>query len=206
MGISWALARDADVGVVIAECSVKLSRMWHWDLRTDEFTPGQFLKGRAYVADISPDGRYVVTFALVYHRPERAYIGVSHIPYFTALAYFPTSPVSGGAWFREDGALCVNDNPLLSIENGRGSPFPERIDPGCPFPIIRDAEWDDTLKRDWSNDARRDRLITTDRRSTVEADHCSIFATDPTKTRKLLGTFLREPFESIPPPDWATRW
>ena len=37
-----------------------------WDRKTDEFTLGQWLRGRIYErrADISPDGRYLIYFAM----------------------------------------------------------------------------------------------------------------------------------------------
>ena len=44
-----------------------------WDLKTDTFSVGQWLKGRIYPhrADLSPDGKYMIYFAADFRRPDK---------------------------------------------------------------------------------------------------------------------------------------
>lgn len=47
MSLTFAIAKNAPVGVVIETYTSRYSRIHRWDLETDTVTPGQFLKGRA---------------------------------------------------------------------------------------------------------------------------------------------------------------
>src|SRR5690349_2756700 len=60
------LARDAPVGVVIRRGPAKSVCTVGWNRATDQFTLGQWLRGRIYErrADISPDGRHLLYFAM----------------------------------------------------------------------------------------------------------------------------------------------
>ena len=72
-----------------------------WDTDTDEFTAGQWFKGRIHEdrCDLSPDGRYFVYFAAK-HRwvhvedVKETWTAISRPPYFTALAIW----FFGGTW------------------------------------------------------------------------------------------------------------
>ena len=59
------LAREAPLAVVIRRGPAKQVCTVLWNRRTDEFTLGQWLKGRIYEdrCDLSPDGRYFIYFA-----------------------------------------------------------------------------------------------------------------------------------------------
>ena len=199
MSITFAVAQGAPIGVVIAEYSASLSRMWRWDRETDTFAPGQFLKGRAYVADMSKDGRYAVYFALVHQRPEEAFIAISHPPYFTALAYFPTSPISGEAFFCDDGSLHVRTRPLIATWRGQTEAVPDRVEPMCPFKITRGEDGKIPLIRSLEDEMRSERQIT--------AEGYDLIATDrKSGDRRVLASFPREPFQGIESPEWAKVW
>ena len=60
------LARDAPIGVVIRRGPAKSVCTVGWNRATDQFTLGQWLRGRIYErrADISPDGRHLIYFAM----------------------------------------------------------------------------------------------------------------------------------------------
>lgn len=60
------LASDAQVGVVFRRGPAKSVCSVLWNRKTDRFTLGQWLRGRIYErrADISPDGRYLIYFAM----------------------------------------------------------------------------------------------------------------------------------------------
>jgi hypothetical protein len=200
VSLTFAIAKKAPVGVVIETYTSRLSRMHRWDLETDTFTPGQFLMGRATVEDISPDGRYVVYHATAYHQPVQNYLGVSHVPYFTALAFIEHRNWNSRlAVFREDGALVVDADREPSPLEIDGQAFSGRIDPGCPFPIIAESLWRETSSRERAYDEPRSRWVAVDGDLLVATEK-------DTKLRKFIAAFRREPFEAVEPPEWATRW
>ena len=81
-------------------------RMISWDLKTDNFTPGQWLKHRVYErrCDLSPDGRYFIYFAADYAKTPGTYSAVSKPPFFTALSlWFKGDAWGGGGLFSHNG-------------------------------------------------------------------------------------------------------
>ncbi|MBZ5606903.1 MAG: hypothetical protein LAP38_01485 [Acidobacteriia bacterium] len=60
------LASQAPVGVILRRGPSKSVCSILWNLKTDKFELGQWLRGRIYErrADISPDGRYLIYFAM----------------------------------------------------------------------------------------------------------------------------------------------
>ena len=111
-------------------------RMISWDLKTDIFTPGQWLKHRVYErrCDLSPDGRYFIYFAANYAKEISTYSAISKPPFFTALAFWP----QGNAW--GGGGLFSGNGRTLYLNHGRSianeksaqtqlAPLPIRIKP-----------------------------------------------------------------------------
>ena len=96
-----------------------------WDLKTDTFTPGQWLKNAVICGkqcEISPDGKF---FAYKYstYKPQFADFGVvSRVPYFTAL-YFNQEFSRNHTYFAEDGSVVLSgtswikrrDDPELRV-------------------------------------------------------------------------------------------
>lgn len=93
------LAREAPVGVVIrrgpsdAVCTVG------WQRKRDEFQLGQWLRGRIYErrADLSPDGRYLIYFAMNgkwRSATKGSWTAISRVPYLKALVLHG----KGDAW------------------------------------------------------------------------------------------------------------
>jgi len=202
--LSFAVAREEPVGVIIAGWSGRLSRMYRWDLESDAITPGQFVKARASVLAISPNGKYVVYYAEALRKRGQAYVALSHLPYFTAKALW--AQYSNGirtARFLSNSLLEVGINrgfdEELSISN-------DRVDPGCPMEIKRinypsPIERPDKFQGDTSlvGDTARNREIRAEQMELVEYKL-------PEMTRRVLATFPKEPFEEVVPPDWARRW
>jgi hypothetical protein len=60
------LASEARVGVVIRRGPARAVCSILWDRNSDKFETGQWLRGRIYErrADVSPDGRYMIYFAM----------------------------------------------------------------------------------------------------------------------------------------------
>lgn len=118
------LAREAPLAVVIRRGPAKQVCTVLWNRRTDEFTLGQWLRGRIYEdrCDLSPDGRYLIYFAFD-GRPHRqhgpAWTAVSRAPWLKAVAlYAKGSTWGGGGYFTgtrtywlDSEHRCVQDTP-----------------------------------------------------------------------------------------------
>jgi hypothetical protein len=97
----FIVARDAPIAVVFRRGPTKQVELLTWDLRTDEVTPGQWLKGRIYErqCDLSPKGDLLVYFAAKWEAlpiEEGSWTAVSRPPYLTALALWFNGDVNGG--------------------------------------------------------------------------------------------------------------
>jgi hypothetical protein len=87
-----------------------------WDLATDRFQLGQWLRGRIYErrADLSPDGRHLIYFAANHARTARAdslasWTAISRAPWLTALAlYQGLGCWQGGGLFLSDTRFWLN--------------------------------------------------------------------------------------------------
>ena len=102
------LAEKKRVGIILRRGPSKLVRLIKWDLQKDEFTNGQWFKGRIYedLCDLSPDGEHFVYWAT--KTTQEYWTAVSRPPYLTALALWPMS----GAW---DGGGIFDSNKKLRI-------------------------------------------------------------------------------------------
>ncbi len=93
------MAREASVAAVLRRGPSDYVQMWHWNTETDEFTAGQWFRGRCYEdsCDISSNGRYFIS--RMAKRGDDYHTSISRPPYFSALAYFPTDSYGGGGKF-----------------------------------------------------------------------------------------------------------
>jgi hypothetical protein len=90
---------ESPTAVVLRQGPSKVFCTIGWDLRTDEFTLGQWCRHKIYVdrCDISPDGYWMVYFALNGEwRSETlgAWTAVSIAPYLRAVTLWP----AGDTW------------------------------------------------------------------------------------------------------------
>lgn len=93
------LAQEHELGVVIRRGPSKQVCTLLWDRSCDEFRVGQWLKGRIYErrCDLSPDGKYLIYFAMNGHWQTGtggAWTAISYAPYLKALALF----AKGDCW------------------------------------------------------------------------------------------------------------
>ena len=109
------LAREARVGVVIRRGPSKKVCTVLWDRRTDQFRVGQWLSGRIYErrSDISPDGKYLIYFAMNgrwHDEAKGSWTAISRAPYLKAIAMFPKGDCwNGGGLFTDKAAYWLND-------------------------------------------------------------------------------------------------
>ena len=99
------LASQAPIGLVIRRGPSKHVATLLWNRDRDTFHLGQWLKGRIYErrSDISPDGKYVIYFAMNGRWQAEArgsWIAISQVPYLKAIALFPKGDCwnGGGLW------------------------------------------------------------------------------------------------------------
>lgn len=95
-----------------------------WDLRTDTFEHGQWLKGRVYErrCDLSPSGELLVYFAATNRPPYASWTAISKPPFFTALTLWPKGDAwGGGGVFEDENKLLLNhpfDDNRVSFARG----------------------------------------------------------------------------------------
>lgn len=96
----WIVHRpENNHALVIRRGPSKQTAFFGWNRETNEISPGQWLKGRVYPkrCDLSPDGQYVIYFALngKWDREGKgAWTAISRYPYLQALDFWP----KGDAW------------------------------------------------------------------------------------------------------------
>lgn len=99
------LAREAPVGLVIRRGPSKCVATFLWQREQDEFSLGQWFKGRIYErrCDLSPDGRHLIYFAMNGQWDSAAkgsWTAISQAPYLKALTMLPKGDCwnGGGLW------------------------------------------------------------------------------------------------------------
>src|SRR5687768_15419495 len=108
-------ARSAPIGVVIRRGPSKSVCSIRWDRRRDRFEVGQWLRGRIYErrADLSPDGRYMIYFAMNGRWRESSkgsWTAIARAPYLKALVMLPKGDCwHGGGLFTGNRSYWLND-------------------------------------------------------------------------------------------------
>jgi hypothetical protein len=108
------LATRAPLGVLIRRGPSKRVCTVLWDRRRDDFRVGQWFKGRIYErrSDLSPDGQYMIYFAMNgrWHEPAQgSWTAISRAPYLKAIALFPKGDCwHGGGLFTGDRTYWLN--------------------------------------------------------------------------------------------------
>lgn len=144
--IQLQIARDVPVAVVIAVYSSRSSRIFLWDTERDVFLPGQWIRSRLTLLDVSPCGRYVAYLAENRRRKVPLYIAVSRPPYLTALFFQPISDIGlSGAFFSPSHGFEWRGTKMSDREwEGREERPDGYVRPGAPFEIVKSSigRWD----------------------------------------------------------------
>jgi len=149
------LAREEPVGVIFRRGPSKQVLLIKWNLRDDTFETGQWFKGRIYErrCDLSPNGKFLIYFAVKQKPPLYSWTAISKPPYFTALALWRKGDCwNGGGWFLDNKTIRLNHGSLDDPELRRGfRPGPIKIAGYAEFRGEDDTVWDIVRKRDgWS--------------------------------------------------------
>jgi hypothetical protein len=118
------LARNALSGVIIRRGPSKVSCSIGWNRADDTFLVGQWLKGRIYErrSDLSPDGQYLIYFALNgrwQSESAGAWSAISRAPYLKAIGFWPNGTTYGGGGLFPNNItywLNVGDDPTSPVE------------------------------------------------------------------------------------------
>ncbi len=109
------IASEAPVGVIFRRGPSKQVCSIGWNLLTDEFTLGQWLRGRIYErrADISPDGRFLIYFAMNgkwSSKTKGSWTAISRTPWLKAIVLHAKGDCwFGGGLFTSKSAYWLND-------------------------------------------------------------------------------------------------
>lgn len=92
------IARDASKAVVLRRGPTRQVLMLTWDMNTDTFEEGQWLKGRVYErrCDLSPCGAHFVYFAAKHKPPYASFTAICPPPYYSAHILWPKGDCWGG--------------------------------------------------------------------------------------------------------------
>jgi hypothetical protein len=136
------IARNGLRGIVIRRGPSKTARTFLWDLRSDEFTAGDKLKGRIYErrCDISPDGKHFIYFAYNGRTPTRSWTAISRVPNLEPIASVEGQDCwNGGGLFSSNSTFWHNKNQwedgTLSVPGFHADeefPFHENYGGECP--------------------------------------------------------------------------
>jgi hypothetical protein len=119
------LARDVPLSVVIRRGPSKQVCTLLWDRDRDEFTMGQWLKGRIYErrCDLSPDGKYMIYFAMNGKWTQEAlgsWTAISRVPYLKAIALWPKGDCYfGGGLFTRRRTYWLNGGHVCPLMDSR---------------------------------------------------------------------------------------
>ena len=96
--LTFSLASHAPVGVILRQGPSRWVRMIQWDIARDKFEAGQWLHARVPNFDVSPDGKYVLTFVQGYRAKSElaTWVALSRPPWFSALAVWSIGDSWGG--------------------------------------------------------------------------------------------------------------
>jgi hypothetical protein len=109
------LARESLDALVFRRGPSRLVAAFHWNRQTDEFRLGQWLRARVYErrADLSPDGQYLIYFAMDGRwdsRTRGAWTAISRAPWLKAVALFAKGDCwHGGGLFTGRQRYWLND-------------------------------------------------------------------------------------------------
>ncbi len=145
------LATGAPLGLVIRHGTAKSVCTLLWDRRRDEFTLGQWMRGRIDLntCDLAPDGEHFIYAAQKYVLPEiHRWAAVARTPYLKAVAYYPAC--WGGGWFVNSQEYCLVGH--RSDPGDRESPEVRRVKADPPTPSLPVAR---LLGSGWAMDDQR---------------------------------------------------
>lgn len=189
--VTIAIAEAAPVGILSVNMKKGLSQLYLLDTRTDKLTPGQFVKADATVQSISADGKYFSYLAFSHYRIPSKYVCIARPPYFTALAFFPTSKET------PTGINFVDGNQVI-LKAKNDSEVPSEITAGCPLNFDTESKLISGIGY-VGQDSPRNRILFA--RSNVLYERSLL-----TQEESVIHEFAYLDFQNVVPPEWAKVW
>lgn len=126
------VARKAPVAAVFRRGPSKQVMLLRWDLTSDRFEAGQWLKGRIYErrCDLSPSGELLLYFGGNQKPPYYTWSAVSRLPFLTALALWPKGDTWGGGGLFEDERRIALDHRADQLSLAPGFRVPRGFEVG----------------------------------------------------------------------------
>lgn len=149
----FLVASAARTAVVLRRGPSKSVQMLRWDLSTDEVLEGQWLKGRVHEhrCDVSPDGRLFLYFGAKYTSAVDTFTAICRPPYFTALAYWPSSGSYGGGGRFANNRTVILDSYGMTAQRSSHPVLPDSftIMPALDFASTHPVRATDLRLRGW---------------------------------------------------------
>ena len=182
-------APQAPIAVIYRRGPSHWTQMWLWKTDTDEFMPGQWIKGYVHEdSTLSPDGRYVISRVM----SGDQHTVLSRPPFFSALAVTVDTLCVTGAWFLANGSV-----------RGR---FNEIRVPGCPLRIETEGQAGVSGVVNSPLESANGWAFGSDPQGRKIAVHEGrIGVVDAGEARWLIDLNPSVP-TNIPPPTWALDW
>ena len=165
---------QSERAVVVRRGPSKYTGVFSWNTRTDEITPGQWLKGRIYErrSDVSPDGEHWIYFAMNGHwgsESKGSWTAIARAPFLKAVEFFPKGDCwHGGGLFLDKRSYWLND--------GYGH---ERSTPSNVLSRVDTVDWVQNYGGEcpgvYYNRLQRDGWVLTGRGSNGRYDEWAIF-------------------------------
>ena len=142
------MARESRLAVVIRHGTAKSVCTLRWNRATDEFTLGQWIRGRIDTAtcDLSPDGEHFIYTASRSYLQVNFWTVVSRPPYLKAVAYYPWRGCGG--WFVNNRDYCVVGHGGSRADD-REHPYAWRVEAEAPKPGLYAAQM---MRAGWTLD------------------------------------------------------
>jgi hypothetical protein len=201
-------ARSAPVCVIIRRGPSGYSQMVMWNTETDEFTPGQWIRGRVTNASLSSDGRFMALAISNARKRDVDYVcEISTIckpPYFTALEVWLGCYWFDAPRFLEDDTIAYPEG-CEHVVNAKGPcPFKHVARESLPpqeLPAAPDIFGQETaVFEGWGSGTGIDQ-----QGREIWASGGRVFARAGGEERMLFDANPYE-FEPIEAPDWAKDW
>ncbi|MDR1384836.1 MAG: hypothetical protein LBJ67_13460 [Planctomycetaceae bacterium] len=150
------LASESSNAVIIRRGPSKQTAAIGWNRSSDTFTLGQWFPGKIYHfrADISPDGKYWIYFAM--DEKGKAGTAVAQMPYLKALDFYvKDNTYNGGGLFLSDTVYWLNEGDDGHDVKKKGSHFKVKYEPHrkgeCPFIYFKKLERDGWILTEGNN-------------------------------------------------------
>jgi hypothetical protein len=138
------IASEAPYAVVLRRWPSKETTTFGWDLTTDTFTYGQWVKARIYpeCSDLSPDGKHLLIYADGKRWGNPPYFGLSRAPYLKALGFYePKGGNSSGCYWIDNKSFWMMHAPVTIRADHElvQVPAPKTYTHSWNFRLLRDG-------------------------------------------------------------------